>query len=136
MMQQKIKEFWDRRGAMDNYAEPVLKLRNDAERHVWLVTLRDLLPPAPADVVDLGTGTGFLAFFLAELGHRITGVDLSDGMLRVAKERALGTDSPIAFITGDGTDPPLNKANWDVVANRNMLWTLLDPKTAFDNWRE
>jgi SAM-dependent methyltransferase len=31
-------------------------------------------------------------------------------------------------------DAPLEHASIDVVANRNILWTLLDPPRAFHNW--
>ena len=133
-MRQHIKEFWDRRGAMDSEAEPVLKLRNEQERQVWLETLRGLLPTPPADLVDLGTGTGFLALLFADLGHRSTGVDLSDGMLAAARSRiSTATQSP-EFVIGDAAEPPLAPSSWDVVANRNMLWSLLEPTKAFRNW--
>lgn len=39
------------------------------------------------DVADVGCGTGVLAVELAELGHRVTGVDPSAAMLGVARQR-------------------------------------------------
>ncbi|RDI44035.1 class I SAM-dependent DNA methyltransferase [Falsibacillus pallidus] len=39
-------------------------------------------------VLDLGCGTGELTVGLAELGYDVTGVDLSDDMLMVAREKA------------------------------------------------
>ncbi len=30
--------------------------------------------------------------------------------------------------------PPLQPASVDVVSNRNVIWTLLDPRKAFRNW--
>jgi protein-L-isoaspartate O-methyltransferase len=58
--------------------------------------LRPLLPPPPADILDVGTGTGFLALLLAELGHRVSGIDLSEGMLvRVRRSlRCIGQPPP------------------------------------------
>jgi SAM-dependent methyltransferase len=35
---------------------------------------------------------------------------------------------------GDAVDPPLEAASVDVITNRNVLWTLLEPETAFVNW--
>jgi SAM-dependent methyltransferase len=41
----------------------------------------------PKAILDMGCGTGRLAIALAERGHRVTGADPSDGMMRVARRR-------------------------------------------------
>ncbi|MCA9856811.1 MAG: class I SAM-dependent methyltransferase [Dehalococcoidia bacterium] len=50
-------------------------------------------------VLELGIGTGRIATPLAEAGAKVTGVDVSAGMLEVARERAGGL--PITFVEGD-----------------------------------
>jgi SAM-dependent methyltransferase len=47
-----------------------------------------VLVPAGARVLDAGCGTGRVAIRLAELGYDVTGVDLDESMLEVARERA------------------------------------------------
>lgn len=42
----------------------------------------------PSDVVELGCGTGTLTVMLAEQGYRLTGIDLSEDMLAVARSKA------------------------------------------------
>jgi SAM-dependent methyltransferase len=96
--------------------------------------LSPLLPPPPADVVDLGTGQGFLALVFAALGHRSRGFDLAEGMIEKAREFAHGVSNPPVFGFGDAMAPPLEPSSVDVVANRNVMWTLLDPARAFRNW--
>lgn len=44
--------------------------------------------PAGADVLDVGCGTGLLALLLASRYASYTGVDFSEAMVRVARERA------------------------------------------------
>jgi len=45
--------------------------------------------PAPDDVVlDIGTGTGAIAFGVADDAGRVIGRDISDGMLERAREKA------------------------------------------------
>jgi SAM-dependent methyltransferase len=85
--QEQITAYWDFRSpAYDR--EPGHAIQREPERRAWSAALSDLLPPAPADVLDVGTGTGFIALLLAALGHRVTGIDLSAGLLAVAREGA------------------------------------------------
>lgn len=53
-------------------------------------TLEHLLTllPAEANVLDLGSGTGWpVAATIADAGHRLTGYDVSDTMVRLARDR-------------------------------------------------
>jgi SAM-dependent methyltransferase len=49
--------------------------------------LVDALLDGPGDVLDLGCGTGRIAWRLAEAGHRVIGVDLDPRMLATARDR-------------------------------------------------
>src|SRR5262245_7289829 len=117
--------FWDLRSATYDDS-PGHAVQSEAEHRAWLAALGGLLPPPPADVLDAGTGTGFLALLLAELGHRVTGVDLSAGMLSKAREKAAGLGPgtvPPTFRVGDAVDPPLAPTSVDAVVSRHVLWT-------------
>ena len=138
-LQERINASWNETAARAK-GQPHHTVRDEEERQIWLDVLRGLLTPAPADILDIGTGTGFLALRCAELGHRVSGVDLSEGMLAdgraIAATRAAAgmMVHPPVFRIGDAMDPPLPPSTLDVVANRNVLWTLLDPAKAFRNW--
>lgn len=131
-LQTRLNAFWSTR--RDNQTPTALNIRTDAELRVWMQVMQELLPPAPADVVDLGTGQGFLALVFAALGHRSRGFDLAEGMVEKAREYAVGVSNPPTFDFGDAMAPPLDSSSVDVVAHRNVMWTLLDPARAFRNW--
>jgi SAM-dependent methyltransferase len=86
------------------------------------------------DVLDVGTGQGFAALLLADLGHRVIGVDTAEGMVAASRAHALQSTNPPEFRLGNAVDPPLTPASVDVVSNRQVVWTLLDPARAFRNW--
>jgi SAM-dependent methyltransferase len=131
-LQAKINAFWTWRG--NTIESGGLSIRDERELQIWMEVLRQWLPSAPANVVDLGTGQGFLALMLAAFGHRVRGFDLAEGQLHRAREFGARVANPPVFATGDAIDPPLAPASVDVIANRNILWTLLDPARAFRNW--
>lgn len=53
------------------------------------------------DVLDLGCGTGRHAMEMARRGYVVTGIDISESMLRVAKEKASGQNLQIEFTRKD-----------------------------------
>jgi methylase of polypeptide subunit release factors len=72
-------------------------------------TLADALEIGPDDtVIDVGCGSGVLAFVAAKLGaKRVYGCDLSEGAVRAATENAkrLGLDGVCEFRQGDLLEP-------------------------------
>jgi SAM-dependent methyltransferase len=123
---------WDAQAA-DFDDEPDHGLRDPQVRAAWAERLRGWLPAAPADVLDLGCGTGSLSLLAAEQGHRVTGVDLSANMLERARAKPAGYDAE--FLAGDAAQPPVGGRRFDVVLVRHVLWALPDPAGALRHWR-
>ena len=101
----------------------------------WVEEIAGLAPAPPADALDLGTGTGFVALILAGLGHRVTAVDLSPDMLAEASTTASARDLDVEFLIGDAVSPAFSAASFDVITCRHLLWTLREPDVALANWR-
>lgn len=89
--------------------------------------------PAGAKVLDLGCGTGSLSVLLAELGHEVTGVDLSPRMVERAVAKAERHGMKVRFLLGDASDPPV-RPSFDVVLARHLVWALPDLSAALTRW--
>ncbi|WP_139983789.1 class I SAM-dependent methyltransferase [Nocardioides litoris] len=133
-LQDAINDYWtDRAPSYDAYQQR--PERRDLDVDVWGRVWSSALPAAPADVLDVGTGRGHVACLLAGLGHRVTGIDLADGMLEIAREHAARLPDPPTFRRGDAVAPDLPPASYDAVVGRYVMWTLRDPATAVAGWR-
>jgi predicted TPR repeat methyltransferase len=67
-------------------------LTNPSCRAAWSSLLRAAVPAPPGRLVDLGCGTGSVAELFVEQGHRVTGVDYSEAMVRRAVSSTMLTD--------------------------------------------
>ncbi|MEW6771498.1 MAG: class I SAM-dependent methyltransferase [Bacillota bacterium] len=77
----------------DAYLGDEQKFRTEAE------FFGDLFRKAgAATILDCGCGTGRHAVYLAGMGFKVTGSDLSEGMLKQARERACRHGVEIAFV--------------------------------------
>ena len=76
------------------------------ESETWQ-TLSRLLGRGTGSLVDVGCGTGAYAAGLAGLGWDVTGVDVSEDMLRRAKARGVRT------VRADATSMPFDDATFD-----------------------
>ncbi|MEU2380252.1 class I SAM-dependent methyltransferase [Streptomyces misionensis] len=124
---------WDAQAARFD-AEPDHGLRDPEVRAAWAARLRSWLPRHPADVLDLGCGTGSLSLLAAGQGHRVTAVDLSPAMVERARAKLAGR--PAEVLCGPAEAPPVGRLRFDVVLVRHVLWTLPDPARALRHWRE
>ena len=130
---EEIRRYWDDQAAeYDTYADHGL-LDSDT-RSAWKDLLRTWLPTTPARIADLACGTGTMAVLMAELGHQVSGVDLSDEMVARARAKTAPFGAAVDICQGDAADPPLAAGAFDVVFARHILWTLPDPTEALRRW--
>lgn len=86
---------------------------------------------AEGDVLEVAVGTGL------NLPHypdsaRVTGVDLSDGMLARARSRAADLDRPVTLRQADAHALPFDDATFDTVVCTLGLCAIPDPGKAID----
>jgi SAM-dependent methyltransferase len=92
-------------------------------------------------LLELGCGTGRALIPLARRGHRVTGVDLSPEMLRIAaaKAKAARVSRRVTLIQGDYADAPLAGPYRFAFVVMNTFMHLLtqeDQLRALRHWRE
>ena len=80
------------------YRDMLTDERTDAEV-ASLVKLLEL--DAPMDILDLACGYGRHANRLAALGHRLTGVDLMEGFIELARKEAAEKSLLVLYQQGD-----------------------------------
>jgi ubiquinone/menaquinone biosynthesis C-methylase UbiE len=127
-VKEKIMEYWDSRGEDYDKSPGHANLPE-----VWKEVLSNLFE-RKMRILDVGAGTGFLALILAELGHEVFGIDLSKGMLEVAREKARKSKLSIEFKLGDAENLPFENGSFDAVICRHLLWTLPNPQKALKEW--
>lgn len=95
--------------------------RVSLERLRPMLAALDDLPGPPQRVLDLGTGSGAVARLAAERWDAadVTGVDVSEGMVREARRRA-GTDRE-HYSRADAAALPFPDGAFDLVTLNNMI---------------
>jgi ubiquinone/menaquinone biosynthesis C-methylase UbiE len=75
-----------------------------------------------------------MALLFGEMGHQVTGIDLSGGMLEVARKKSETSNHDLILLTGDAERLPFADESFDVVVTRHLLWTLPHPEAALKDW--
>jgi 2-polyprenyl-6-hydroxyphenyl methylase/3-demethylubiquinone-9 3-methyltransferase len=107
--------------------DPVALLRAESKlRNPWVVQqIERAFGPGPRRVLDVGCGAGFLANYLAEAGHRVTGIDAAPAALHVARQR--DRSHRVHYETGDACSLPYEDGAFDVVCAMDFLEHVDEP---------
>jgi ubiquinone/menaquinone biosynthesis C-methylase UbiE len=84
-------------------------------------------------VLDAGCGPGYDTIRMARMvgqSGKVTGVDLSDRMIAIARERAANLDHPLSFRVGDITRLDFPDASFDAVRIERTLQVIRHPQQA------
>jgi SAM-dependent methyltransferase len=109
------------------FGGPIGALVADAQARVLMEFLDPLFQPAGGasrtapSILDVGTGTGRAALLLARRGARVTGIDASEPMLAVARQRAAFEGIDASFGTGDAHALAFADRSFDAAVSLRVL---------------
>ena len=117
-MLEKMSDFFEKR--LDGYDEHMRTCIESAEEFYAFTAER--LPKEPGSrVLDLGCGTGLELeeYFARNPNAKVTGIDLSEGMLAVLKAKFPGKE--IALVVGSYFDVPFGEETFDAAVSVESL---------------
>lgn len=93
-----------------HYYDLIYSLKDYKEEADYVNSLIRNFAPKTTTILDLGCGTGSHDFYLARKGFDVTGVDLSESMIAIAKEKQTHEAlENLKFLKGDITSLNLKK---------------------------
>lgn len=104
------------------------------ESQIWKELLSKTIGSSPKNILDVGSGTGIIAMYLTELGHSVTAVDFSEGMMDVARKKAREKGANIRFMEMNVENLNFEDETFDCVTARYVLWTMSHPEKAVKEW--
>ncbi len=87
-------------------------------------------------IADMGTGAGLMAIWLAEMGHDVVGLDLSERMIDLARRNSKDLGLSIEFRVEDVKDPSIPRASLDMIIAKSVIWCTEDPVGVYSKWME
>lgn len=132
-LKRRIERYWNWRSASYelDQAKSIETVKD------WESTIKALVAHVEGKdlrALDVGTGPGQLAFYLAKAGFKVTGLDISPGMIEQARQTAIREGLSCDFRTGDAEQLPFEDNAFDVIVTRNLVWTLPNPQAAIQEW--
>ena len=132
-IESRVQSYWTKRAHNFNIVRKNELNSSISER--WREEIVHFLPEGKVlQILDVGTGTGYFAILLSQIGHQVTGIDLTDAMLKEARDNAALYQVHPTFQQMDAQKLAFLDQSFDVVISRNLTWTLPDPEAAYREW--
>ncbi len=106
---------------------PIALLRAENKvRNPWIAEeIRKKHPEAPVSILDIGCGAGLLTNALALEGHAVSGIDLSEESLKIARNKDL--TQKVRYEVANAYELPFPDASFDVVCAMDILEHVENP---------
>jgi ubiquinone/menaquinone biosynthesis C-methylase UbiE len=133
-LRDEIKAYWSLRAETFD-SQPGHEIFSEEERAAWHALFRKHLGEGEGRLaLDLACGTAVISHLLDDLGFKVTGLDWAEPMLERARAKAKSRGRQIRFLMGDAERTMEADDAYDVITNRHLVWTLVDPLACFQEW--
>ncbi len=133
-LRDEIKAYWSLRAETFD-TQPGHEIFSEEERTAWHALFRKHLGEGKSRAaLDLACGTAVISHLLDDLGFKVTGLDWAEPMLERARAKAATRGRNIRFLMGDAERTMEADGSYDVITNRHLVWTLVDPLACFREW--
>jgi SAM-dependent methyltransferase len=133
-LHERIENYWTL--SAERFSEGIRKELASPTKDAWMEIIRENAPAGSGlRALDIGTGPGFFVLLLSALGHQVTAIDCSNGMLEEAKTNMAKAGFRGDFFNMNGQQLDFSDAYFDLIVCRNLVWTLQDPAGAYREWR-
>lgn len=131
--------YWSNRAS--GYSDVNKEELTSNQKSVWSTLLDERIQKhfqnrdrADIHILDIGTGPGFFAIILRELGYHVTGIDYTKSTLLEAKKNAKHLSNEIHFLQMNAEELTFPSKSFDVIVSRNLTWNLPHPQKAYTHW--
>ena len=125
---EEIQDYWTRRAS--GFSEAVTEEMGTESGKNWTLFFRQIFPQ-PCNILDLGAGAGFFTMILASLGHTLTAVDYSVGMIEKTRVNIGNAGVSAQVLRMDAQHLSFADEVFDAVVSRNLIWNLEMPEQAY-----
>lgn len=130
---QDIVAYWSKRA--QGYSQTNQEELATEKRIIWQNLILTHAPKKDVlNILDIGTGPGFMAITLALAGHNVTAVDVTQAMLEQANKNAQHYQVDIELVLSDVQSLPFADNTFDLVVMRNVTWDLDKPLDGYKEW--
>ena len=130
-----IELYWTKRA--EGYSQVNQSELHSEQKQKWqqiILKYLNFVQPKTKHILDIGTGPGFFAIILAQLGFKVTAIDYTAEMLIKAKQNAGKLKNKINFQQMNAQQLTLDSNSFDAIVTRNLTWNLPKPQTAYQEW--
>ena len=129
----KVKREWEYHA--NGYSNIIKDELNSFRPQAWLNLIEEQIGYKKGlNILDIGCGPGFFSIILSKAGHNVVVIDCSENMLEQAVLNAKENGVNPKFIQMDNHNLEFEDNTFDLIINRNVTWTLIEPVKAYKEW--
>ncbi|OYP56628.1 hypothetical protein CG709_01175, partial [Lachnotalea glycerini] len=134
-MRKRIKNYWEGEAALYCNSFPIEQIYTPIVNNWANVILKQYnYVGKPVDILELGSGTGCLLLALSKTENNVTGIDISNRMINITKDRIKKAGALAKTMQMDAELLLYEDDSFDIIIGDNLLWTLSNPFEAYKEW--